>query len=69
MFMLYQLTHVHFHHLVSLVMEKAMVKKSFDGTESRVYGVLENICDRQNFLTYDYIPPKMVAQCKKLIGE
>lgn len=51
-----------------LVIDKAMMKKSFDGAESRVYDLLEDVCARKNFLTYDYVPPKMVAQCKKLIG-
>lgn len=51
-----------------LVIDNIMMKKSFDGAESRIYELLEDVCARKNYLVYDYIPPKMVAQCKKLMG-
>lgn len=50
------------------IVDTAMEKKSFDGVESRLYEVMESICDQKNFPAYDFIPPKMVDACKKFVG-
>ena len=51
------------------IVDKAMEKKSFDGVESRLYDVIENVCDQKNFPAYDFIPPKMVDACKNFVDK
>lgn len=49
------------------IVDKHMMKKSFDGIESRLYEVMENVCEQKNFKSYDFIPPKMMEGCKKFV--
>ncbi|XP_067942353.1 uncharacterized protein [Watersipora subatra] len=49
------------------IVENEMTKKSFDGVESRLYDLLESICDQNNYRSYEFIPPKMMEGCKKIM--
>lgn len=51
------------------IVNQHMEKKSFDGVESRLYDVMENICTQKNFPAYDFIPPKMVEACRKFTNK
>ena len=50
-------------------MHKKLSKKSSDSLEVKVVDALEDLCEPENFRTYDYIPPKMIKACKFLLGE
>lgn len=49
------------------IVDKEMNKRSFDGVESRVYELMDVLCEQSNFGSYDFIPPKMVGACKKFM--
>ena len=51
------------------IVNKNMETKSFEGLETRLYIVMEDICSQDNFQSYDYIPPKMVQACNKFINQ
>lgn len=51
------------------IVNQNMDKKSFEGLETRLYIVMEDICAQGNFRTYDYIPPKMTQACSKFVNQ
>ena len=51
------------------IVDQHMVKKSFDGVETKLYDVLESVCEQKHYRTYDFIPPKMVEACKKFVDK
>ena len=57
--------------LPSLTELTTKVQKRMRGSDSREAAVmdeLEDICTAQNFVTYEYSPPRTVKACKLLVG-
>ena len=47
---------------------KKVNKKTGDSREVRVVDAMEDICNLQNFGSYEYSPPKTGSACKYLMG-